>query len=332
MESPVQTEVSKTERIGSSNFIDYLIGKTETSDGKILRGDHDDFEKQIEVPEEIHQAIKEMYEQRREGLLTGPSYRAQKARMAEEMEKYLPGLGDALNGVEAKSGFVEQARVVFSDLDSGKLGVTSSTHGYGYEADPSPAIEEATKQNGLPLMFIHTHPEDVLFSPEDYALMMIKVGTENLSARLMNAGIVLLPEMQLMAVATTDTPMVSGEEVNKLLSERHDRIESGQSDVLKRSLDMLGKIYERRKVVEGVAAIKKAVGEKYASLIDEQAKQFNIQEGEAEQLERMSGDTERKSKNEGAQFINSELVSFAKEIGVKLYFSQDMRTFKEFSA
>lgn len=95
---------------------------------------------------------------------------------------------------------------------------------------------------------------------------------------------------------------------------------------------MLSKIYERRKVVEGVAAIKKAVGEKYAALGDEQAKQYNIQEGEAEELEKMSEETERISKNEGARFLNSQLVGFTKEIGVKLFFSQDMRTFKEFSA
>ena len=95
---------------------------------------------------------------------------------------------------------------------------------------------------------------------------------------------------------------------------------------------MLERIYERRKVVEGVAAIRKAVGEKYGGLVDEQTKKFNIQEGEVEQLEKLSNETEKISKNEGARFINSELVGFAKEIGVKLYFSQDMRTFKEFTA
>lgn len=230
-----KAETSKIAKIGSENFIDYLIGK-QISKGEVIRGDMNDFEKQIEVPEDIHQAIKEMYEQKREGLLTGSAYEASKARLAAEMEKHSPGLGDALNNMEAKPGYVEQARVVFSNMGTDKLGVTSSTHGYRHEVDPLPAIEEATKQNGLPLMFIHTHPEDVLFSPEDYALMMIKVNAENLSARLMSAAIVLTPEMQLMAIATTDTPMVNGEDVKKMLNKWHNRTESGQSNILKKVL------------------------------------------------------------------------------------------------
>lgn len=55
-----ESEIKPIAKVGSANLVDYLTGKKETKDGQ-LRGDVDDFEKQIEVPEVMHQAIKEMY-------------------------------------------------------------------------------------------------------------------------------------------------------------------------------------------------------------------------------------------------------------------------------
>lgn len=332
MENTVTNEdTPKIARIGTKNFSDYLIGMT-FSNGEKLRGDIDDFEKQIEVPEVIHNSIKEMYEQQQEADLTGPSYELRRQRLIKEMEKYSSGLGEALDGVSPQKGLAEQARVIYSDLDNDEIKSTKSVFGHGYEVDPRDVLTEAANNNGVPLMLVHTHPEDVFFSPQDFALMMVKISSENISARLMNAGIVLLPDMQIMAIATADTPMVTGMETGNIIGSKNEAMEMGTTDILKKGLDLLNQIHERRKVVEGVAAIKEAVGKENEAIVEEVAKKFNILEGESEMLEKLQQNNEKDTRDEGARFHNSELVGFAKEIGIKLYFSQDMRTFKEFSA
>lgn len=334
MENPVtiENEVPKIARIGTDNFVDYLVGKR-VSNGEVLRGDMDDFEKQIEVPEVMHQAIKEMYEEKREGQAMGPNHRARQAKVASQLEEYIPGITQHLENSSEEMVTAEQVRVVYTDMDTQKIGVTSSTFGYGYEADVTPAFQEATGKNGLPLMIVHTHPKDILFSPEDYSTMMVKVTADNDSARLMNAAIVLLPDgMQLMALATKDTPMLDQGEVQKLLVTENEESQANKMGLLTKSLDLLGQINERKRVIIGVNQIKDVLGPKYADVVDEQAKQFNIQPGELEQLEDMGKQVEREALNSRAKTNNTELVAFAKKIGVKLYFSQDMRTFKEFTA
>lgn len=265
--------------------------------------------------------------------MMGPVHRARQAKVASELEKYIPGITQHLENSGEKNVTVEQARVIYVDIDTGNLGATSSTFGYGYETDVSPAFQEAITNNGLPLIIIHTHPKDVLFSPEDYSGMMVKVNADNDSARLMNAAIVLLPDgMQLMALATKDTPMLEQEEVQGLLVAENEESQSKKTGLLTKSLDLLNQISERKRIITGVSQIRELVGSKYASVVDESAKQFNIQPGELEQLENMTKKVEENALNSRAKTNNTELVAFAKKIGVKLYFSQDMRTFKEFSA
>lgn len=331
--TPVEVEHDLVAKIGSKNFVGYLLGKKESDEGELMRGDLDDFEKEIEIPEEIHQAIKEMYEEKREGQMMGPVHRARQAETASQLEEYIPGITNYLDKSSEQSVTAEQVRVVYTDMDTQKIAVTSSTFGYGYEADVTPAFQEAIEKNGLPLIIVHTHPKDILFSPEDYSGMMIKVTTGNNSARLMNAAIVLLPDgMQLMAVATKDTPMLEQNEVQQLLTTENEESQSKKMRLLTKSLDLLSQISERKRIIIGVNQIKELVGEKYAAVVDEQAKQFKIQPGELEQLEDIAKQVEAEALNSRAKTNNTELVAFAKRMEIKLYFSQDMRIFKEFTA
>jgi hypothetical protein len=238
MEQPQKIEVGskKIARIGTDNFIDYLTDKKETDKG-LLRGDIDDFEKQIEMPEEIHNAIKEMYEEKR-------------------------GSKPPLN--------VEQARVIYFDRGKRNIRSTSSTYGSDTWVDMGEPIQEVVSKNGFPIIGIHTHLEDINLSFNDYLLMLSKKPEEEI--KMFKAEMVLLQSMQIMAVATDNTPLfING---NGL----YEFVRSHVSELNKKRLEL-------------------------TSVPDEEAKT-----------------------------INSALINFSRELNVKLYFSQDMRTFKEFSA
>lgn len=330
MDSVVEVETPKVARINSSNFVNYLIDAGQTREGQ-LRGDIDDFEKQIVVPEEVHQAIKEMYEQRREGLITGPTSKVRQKMMAVEMERILPGLGEAISGMTPKVGSLEQAKVIYVNMGTGALEATASVYGFGTEVDLSEPIKEVVAKSGLPVMPIHTHPEDVNFSFGDYSLMLLGNPSEKL--RFFKANMVLLSNMQVMAVATDDTPIfASGDEVDSLI-QSHDRESyQKQTELTKKTFDALKKISDRIMLVEGIETVKQILGEKHTDIVEEAAKKYNLHEGESSELETEYNAEAQRGMDESSRAMNSVLMKFSRELNVKLYFSQDMRTFKEFSA
>ena len=147
-----KTEIPKVVRIGTDNFVDYLSDVKKTPDG-LLRGDVDDFEKQIEVPEEIHQTIKEMYESKRESAGIGPVAEERRKKYAQEMDKVLPGTGsDMLTNVYVTK-YDEQARVVYRD-DKNSILSTGENFGHGQEVNIGISLQEAINKGTSPLVAI----------------------------------------------------------------------------------------------------------------------------------------------------------------------------------
>lgn len=328
-QTTVEAETQKIARIGTDSFIAYLVGIKETPIGS-LRGDIDDFEKAIEVPAEIHQAIKEMYELRREGLITGPTLEKRKSALAVEMNNISAGLGDSFMHLQPKVGHIEQARVVYIDVNNGELGSTSSTFGYGVEVSVFEPLQEAIAKNGLPIMSIHTHPEDANFSFADYSPLLMGSSTEGV--RLMKAQVVLLPKMQLMVVVTRDTPIFTeGDDVNSLVSGRRDELDQQELQLARKSLAKLKAFSDRKRLADLVNMLREALGEEHKAMVDELAKRGGIQANESALLQAEIGKETKRAPDESARIINTAQVSFARELNLKLYFSQDMRTFKEFS-
>jgi predicted nucleic acid-binding protein len=289
-------ENKKPLHISSDNLIGYLVGKTETNDG-VFRGDLDDFDKQIELPEEIHRVIKEMYESKKESaILGGKSYNEQRMRLADELDNVTSGLGSTYLETIQADVIVEQARVVYLDSKTLELKATSPVCGSGVEVDIWDSIVEGTEK-GLLVMGIHTHPDSgMLLSITDYSQIII--GEPANKMRLLNAQMILCQDIQVLAIATKDTPLFSDpNDVGKLVNERNNDINNNEVNLTRSFLPRIKEIYETH---------------------DNPEEQYRK---EARQVE-----------DENSHYINSAFVAFAKEMQVKLYFGQDMRTFKEFSA
>jgi hypothetical protein len=161
------TEAKPIARINSCNFLDYLIGKKETKDG-LLRGDLDDFDKRIVLPVKVCQAMEAMHKQQRQGLITGPNFEKEKKVLAAELDKLSPDLGKEFLEVSPEIGSIEQVRIVYVDVQRGEIGATPSSYGYGTEANILEPIQETLANYRIPVIGIHTHHGDSLFSPFDY--------------------------------------------------------------------------------------------------------------------------------------------------------------------
>ena len=327
IEGGVETE--KIARIGSDNFIDYLTGYKKTSEG-LLRGDLDDFEKQIEVPEEVHQTIKEMYEQKREAVSGMGAFTMQRrTAYASQIDALLPGVQEKMLNENDQPVTIEQARVVFVDM-KGRLGSTSSEYGYGEEVDMGVPFRESREKSGLPVIAIHTHPKDANFSFPDYQPLVLGNPHENM--RLVSSNIVLCPDMQIMAVATKDTPILTNEKVDKLIKDKMDENQKKDVAIMAKMIETMKSLSDRKQVVDTLDMLKKTAGEKFPDVVENARKEHNVQEGESEKIKGEMVEVTKNTANEMPQSLNADLFAFAKEMNVKLYFSQDMRTFKEFSA
>jgi len=331
MEAPADKEVKnpKIAQIDNDNFIDYLMGLEKTSNG-LLRGDLEDFESRIEVPEEIHQVIKEMYEQKRE-TVTGIGELSEQFRdeFVSQIEAMLPGVGDEMKEQKDVSLTVEQARVVFIDRNL-NIKSTSPEYGHGNEVDLSVSFNEARQKGGLPIMAIHTHPEDSNFSFFDYRPLIL--GNPHEKVRLFNSMVVLCPDMQVMAVVTKDTPIFSNEKADELVMDKMNETKQKDVIVMGKLINSLQQLSKRKLLVDKLMLVKSMAGDKYPNVVDKALRDHDVQGGELDNIQKAMDETMKASANEIPRRLNSDLIKFSREMHVKLYFSQDMRTFKEFSA
>lgn len=325
-----ETEIPKPfVKIGSDNFIAYLEGVTETAEG-VVRADLNDFEKVIDVPEEITHTIGEMYEQRmRAETGVGEVAGAYRASYVTQIDAMLPGIKDDLSDESVKEVEIEQARLMYMDTQS-KLRATSPLYGFGQEVDIGKTFKEALDNNGLPILPIHTHPKDANFSIQDYKQILI--GNPQKEVRYFNSMMILCPDIQVLAVATKDTPIMEPDKADELIGTRMGELNQKDVNLMGGLIDNLQKMAERKRVVDTLGALKAKVGDQFPDIINDAYQQHNVQEGESDQIAEAMEQTSKQVANERSRGTNAELFAFSKEMNVKLYFSTDMKTFKEFSA
>jgi len=175
-------------KVDSNNFVRYLQGFSTTESGQALEGRKEDFVSEIDLGEKIT------------GIID---------RMAETQK--------------VKS--VEQGKVVYVTIKTGEIGETNTVTGSELGVDLKPALMEAINNGGIPIMVVHSHPNEYMFTPKDYLTLVS--GNEPKSIRITRAEVILLPDnSQVMAVATSETPIFSSpEEAKKYLANRDAELE-----------------------------------------------------------------------------------------------------------
>jgi hypothetical protein len=258
--------------IDSKNFIGYLRGMRKTGDGRAMYGEREDFAKVIDVGEVISEAINQ--------LNTTPKFDEDSGRQ------------------------LEQAVMVFWDVGNNKVGITNSVYGSADEVDPNPLRKEMLERGGFSMLEIHDHPDGGLLSPDDYFDLLIGNAEKNIRASM---GVVILcPNMQVLALATVDTPIYNRQEdAIKFINAKTDEINR----------------QTKRSFIDGLNEVTAYSRGNKISQYDQTSKQnMDLQTAILE----TSGKPERE--------INAQLLALAYELNLKLYFSTDKRTFKEFSA
>ncbi len=250
------TEYDKSvTRINSENIFRYLQGFKTTSSGEQMFGRREEFAKVIDLGPVVSDSIKYMYD--------NPKY------MFNQQGLSVP---------------VEQLRViyfVYGHLGSSEIRSTDISYGTEDSVVMKPSLDQAIQNNGIPIIQIHTHPNDFMFTPDDYLFLIW--GTSETSFRMLQSVIVACPGLQVMALATNETPIY---ESVKDASNYLDKIKIAFND--------------------------------------------NLREEVSNSISRGIGNSE--ALNGYARRINSMQVELTRELGLKMYTSNNMRIFKEFTA
>ena len=202
------------------------------------------------------------------------------------------------------------------------------------------------EEEKIPMIEIHTHDTDCLLTPQDYSRLLL--GVFNDGSRLVSSLIVLCPSMQVLALPTPATPSLNFEETVEFVKGCDQRIKhfdkrkaiaivdriQGYIDQLSKTEyeDYLALIYETSCI-----EVKGREGE----VSDEQFMTYS--KGEEAKFERKLQAEYVKSKRAIGRMLkrfwgkenmtlNTDLLMLSRALGVKLYFSTDMKNFKEFTA
>lgn len=194
---------------------------------------------------------------------------------------------------------------------------------HGKEGSVTREAFDLIRQQKLPILEIHTHPEDQLFSPRDYVTLLLKVGV---GTRFMKAALLPCPSNQILALASSETAKYDQDELEKLLNEwdkQHnvelDQITQSSMDRERINSERFERAVERLK---RLAASGKFTQSQVLKKGDDLLKQSQSSTFRNDAIDM----------GKIAQKQNQGLLGFALSNGIKLYFSTDRSIFKEFSA
>jgi hypothetical protein len=148
------------------------------------------------------------------------SYSPQSMRENEEEETFLhagqlsnPGtLSRQRNPNLQESGetvsLVEWGRTVYCDPENATIQITEIVEGQpsapGEDPTVEPGVLSTLRDGHIPLLPVHVHPENGMLNDFDYAVLLQKAYPDGQPA--VRASMVLCPDMQILAVATNETP------------------------------------------------------------------------------------------------------------------------------
>ena len=239
----------------------------------------------------------------------------------------------------------ERSATVFYDETAGELGLTEVRFGEAFKGTYELVINSDDGPVRHRLFVMHTHPFDSLPSTIDYQPVLF--GDPEIGHRFAPGIIVLCPDMQILALATGETPILSPDVVTQYvrsfeLNDISDKDATYQSyeqvaqaaasiqqvheDAIRRSAERYALMTNR--VNSGRLDAKTAARILKRRLQREQARA----EREGTALTDKAGKHLANAHTTENRYINSLNIAFARSIGVKLYVSSDMENFDEFSA
>lgn len=238
----------------------------------------------------------------------------------------------------------EKSMVVYYDYERGYIHMSPVIR--GEKSSVAFATGDLYFQDKLPLLELHSHPDDSMLSMIDYVRMLYRGYT---GGRGMVRGcLVLCPSLQILALPTPETPIQSVEETNNLIEQwekRYSGIISPLFDKKTRKINrvqrILGDMHRRAsedysKVLRNLRAklVEKEIDEAEAENIAKQQQKSLIEclEYHGDRIRRLAHIIHVVYENKIHYGDTVLLMEFARALHTKLYFSHNMKDFKEFSA
>lgn len=232
----------------------------------------------------------------------------------------------------------ERTVTVFVDPLTQAIGTTEVTFGdYTSVRGAVHSIDETIFSEKLPLMQLHTHPDDILFSPNDYYPLITKTALYGYGRRL-KAVMVLCPNLQVLALATARTMLLSSDDANRLLGDWSRTVEDDEgSKAVASNIEQLMIEHDRRtqEDLERTAMLAQTITsgtplsrKERRGLRRKTEKRLTAFQGRERRFEQ----TLAELKNRIAALENAEVLEFARMINVALYMSTNTVDFYKFSA
>lgn len=90
-------------------------------------------------------------------------------------------------------------------------------------------LDEFYTEDTFPMMTIHTHPINSLPSLDDYGPLVNKIAEPNI--REINSGLIICPNVQVLYLATPETPFLSDKEYERKLREFGEESNNGEGSL-----------------------------------------------------------------------------------------------------
>lgn len=232
----------------------------------------------------------------------------------------------------------ERGITVFMDPLTQAIGTTEVILG-DYVSVPGGfhSIDETIFSEKLPLIHLHTHPDNVLFSPNDYYPLITRAALYGYGRRL-KAVMVLCPSLQVLALATARTMLLSSDEASRLIGDWSLTVEGdaeGKAVASAMEQLMIEHIRRTQEDVGRTAMLTQTITrgtplsrKERRGLRRKTEKGYTAFQGRERRFEQTLAELE----NRAAALNNAELLEFARMINVALYMSTNTVDFYKFSA
>lgn len=330
--------------IHSNNFVHFLLDATVTPSSE-------SFARTLDIA--LFKPVAEhLYSERQEGFILNEQERQQLLDSRKEDKDVLnmsPQGRAAMEDLNKHTtefanlqGVVERSSVSYIDPSTYMFEYTQANHGAYSECRI--LIGQILEEEKIPLLEDHTHPHNHLFSPIDYVRLLSSLDGEH---RIVRAIRVLCPDMQLLALPTSDTPLLDIEEALKLVDE-WDQEYTTDDDIQKKLTEKCERIM--RYTFGSLVRIQKYGGERIIALdrasvggqwseaqlkesIDREVAEIRfIRDRIADEYERSYSTSFRALCDYSERKVNYGLIEFARDMALKLYISRDMQHYMAFSA
>lgn len=242
-----------------------------------------------------------------------------------------------------RQGEVERARTFY--IDPPELSIKASEISFGEHTSVQGKTIGLLNDEKSPILEAHTHPTDSLPSAQDYWPLITRLYKDE-SIPVASAIIVACPNIQILALATRETPVMTLDDAKALWTEYDSpsedekqtrntlmkRIKKVQNsitttvDITKQALDYIRR-QEQKMLADGQSE------EAIVAMLKAAEKDF---EKQLTLFQKKYGRNFERASQQFWNFFkisyNTRLIEFTRLINVKLYSSTNCRDFYEFSA